>query len=245
MVTIRTQKRFKNGLKRCVPPILMDAYKKRQDYAIMKTAGATPQEARFILPSKSLEEIFPHIEEAQISIQPIQLHPQDAYALPLREVLTIALICQHLMPKKIFEIGTFTGSTTLTMATNSDAETEVFTLDLDEQDERVGSYFRDKEIPNKITQLFGNSLVFDFEPFQSSMDVVFVDGDHSYKGVAADTKTAFHLLRPGGVIIWDDYRWEKYVGCAGVTKCLNELGKTKRVSQVSGTRLAVYQDVGE
>lgn len=239
------QPNFKHILKDCIPPLLMNAYKRRKSLALMKFAGATPQEARFLLPVKSLEDVFPGIEPALLNIQPVQLHPQDDYALPLREVLTIALICQHLMPKKIFEIGTFTGSTTLTMATNSDAETEVFTLDLDEQDERVGSYFRDKEIPNKITQLFGNSLVFDFEPFQNSMDIIFVDGDHSYKGVAADTKTAFQLLRPGGVIIWDDYIWEKYVGCAGVTKCLNALQATKNISQIAGTRLAIYQDRGE
>ena len=245
MIKVEGQRSLKSVLKDCVPPLLMNFYRQRKSHALMKTAGATPQEARFLLPVKPLEEVFPGMEAAPVHIQPPQLYPKDDYALPLREVLTIALICRHVKPERIFEIGTFTGSTTLAMAANSASETEVFTLDLDGQDERVGSFFRDVAVPYRIRQLYGNSQAFDFAPFENAMDIVFVDGDHSYSGVTADTKTAFRLLRTGGVIIWDDYRWEKYVGCAGVTKCLNELQKTKHILQIEGTRLAIYRDAAE
>lgn len=36
-------------------------------------------------------------------------------------------------------------------------------------------------------------------------DVVFIDGDHSFKGVEIDTALARSVLRQGGMIIWHDY----------------------------------------
>ena len=41
------------------------------------------------------------------------------YALPMLKLVTIGGLCQHLKPKRIFEIGTYTGSTTLIMAMNA------------------------------------------------------------------------------------------------------------------------------
>ena len=38
-------------------------------------------------------------------------------------------------------------------------------------------------------------------------DVVYVDGDHQAKSAMADAVLAWRLLRPGGVMIFDDYRW--------------------------------------
>ena len=42
-----------------------------------------------------------------------------------------------------------------------------------------------------------------------SFDVVFVDGSHAYLDVAFDTDLGWLLLKPGGVMIWDDYLWKK------------------------------------
>jgi predicted O-methyltransferase YrrM len=39
----------------------------------------------------------------------------------------------------------------------------------------------------------------------SPCDAVFIDGDHSRKGVLNDTALAFEVLRPGGIVIWHDY----------------------------------------
>jgi len=51
------------------------------------------------------------------------------------------------------------------------------------------------------------------------------------------------LLRPGGVIVWDDYRWLEYhEECVGVTLFLHDFQKTYPVFNLSGTRFAVYVD---
>ena len=41
---------------------------------------------------------------------------------------------------------------------------------------------------------------------EASMDAVFVDGDHSYDGVAADIAAWWPVVRPGGWLGGDDYR---------------------------------------
>lgn len=40
-------------------------------------------------------------------------------------------------------------------------------------------------------------------------DVIYIDGDHDREPTLADSLYAWTLLRTGGVLIWDDYRWER------------------------------------
>lgn len=40
-------------------------------------------------------------------------------------------------------------------------------------------------------------------------DIVFVDGSHAYADVVVDNQYAWRLLKPGGVLIWDDYLWRR------------------------------------
>lgn len=39
------------------------------------------------------------------------------------------------------------------------------------------------------------------------LDLVYIDGNHMSKHVLEDAVNAFYLLKPGGVIIFDDYGW--------------------------------------
>ena len=41
--------------------------------------------------------------------------------------------------------------------------------------------------------------------FPEGIDMLFIDGDHSYKGIATDFDLYFPLVNPGGYIIFDDY----------------------------------------
>lgn len=49
---------------------------------------------------------------------------------------------------------------------------------------------------------------FDLTPdhFHKMIDVIFIDGDHSKKAVRHDSELARAWVRPGGIIIWHDYR---------------------------------------
>jgi Methyltransferase domain len=42
------------------------------------------------------------------------------------------------------------------------------------------------------------------------LDWIYIDGDHNYKSVSSDLRTAAALVRPGGYIMGDDYRLDKW-----------------------------------
>ena len=163
----------------------------------------------------------------------IQRNPM---VLPLGDLLSISAICAVRQPQRVFEIGTYTGSTTLLMAMNTAASAELFTLDLrvDDMPEswldanskppfEAGILFRDTPFQSKIRQLFGRSDAFDFSKYKGSIDLVYIDADHSYDAVFSDSKIAFELVSPGGMIVWDDYRWlpEHSAMLASQTLCIS------------------------
>lgn len=156
--------------------------------------------------------------------------------------------------KRIFEFGTFFGSTTLNLALNSPEDAEIFTLDLGreeaatlEQDpadapltqmhfERSAMEFQDTPVSRKIKQLTGNSKAFDFSPWRDSIDLVFIDGGHDYATVKSDTENAFKILRKGrpACAFWHDYR---NPDCSGNTYFLDELSKSLDLFHVEDTML--------
>jgi hypothetical protein len=170
----------------------------------------------------------------------------------LLENVVINKLVQHRHPRRIFEIGTFDGRTTLTMAANA-PKADIFTLDLPPDhanalplapnDRRYidkpesGGRFKGTPYAQRITQLFGDSATFDYRPFDHSVDVVFVDGSHAYDYVRSDSEAALRMATPGGLILWHDYgAWD------GVTRALNELHQCdprfRDARHIAGTSLA-------
>jgi len=41
----------------------------------------------------------------------------------------------------------------------------------------------------------------------SSFDFIYIDGDHSTKAVLEDFTLSFPLLKPNGIMVFDDYNW--------------------------------------
>lgn len=180
--------------------------------------------------------------------------------ISVQELAVLASLVRLREPQRIFEFGTFDGRSTVNMAVNGTGQTHVFTLDLprematatsfklDPNDvqyivkEQSGARYRGSDVSGRITQLYGDSATFDFSPYQGTVDVVFVDGSHSYEYVLSDSRNAIQLLRGGrGVIIWHDYgTWP------GVTRALNDLRREdprfaglKRVLDTSFGYLAI------
>jgi len=201
------------------------------------------------LPTVSLEDLFP--EGAGLSIRLEHGFPRAKANLTLDELAVIALICQWLKPSAVFEFGTFNGRTTLNLAANTPVDAKIYTLDLPAAgetafdvetrdsdfhlEERSGSYFRGTGFSGKIEQLWCDSARFDEAAFRGLVDLVFVDGAHSYEYVRSDTTKALAMVRPGGIILWHDY-------CAwypGVFKHLHELLPTYPIQHIEGTHLAI------
>lgn len=168
----------------------------------------------------------------------------------------IAALVAELGARTFFEIGTSLGRTTWTVAHHNPG-LSVLTLDmpLDDSDgttafaigaddrayfrpaDACGEAFRDTPEAAAITQLWGDSARFDFSPFAGRIDVVYVDGAHTYDYVAADTRAALEMLAPGGMIIWDDYATSP-----GVYEYLTRHAADfdRPLYHVLGTRMAFY-----
>ncbi len=241
-------------LNSCTGSGIPGSHRRRQD------PPQRPSDVPQLLPVRGLSELFPGIERAEVRFPISRLERQGEWALPLAELLTVAAICRYTQPRRIYEMGTYTGATTLGMVLNAPDDAEVYTLDLDPTERAaigttvdgadasaiaVGACFRDTPIAYRVHQLFGNTLTFDHSPYFGTIDLVLIDANHTYPYVRSDSETAFRLLRPGGTIIWDDYTWEQeHPECAGVAQCLNELVPIHRLFHIRGTRLAIYLDSG-
>jgi predicted O-methyltransferase YrrM len=188
--------------------------------------------------------IPPHGTPVQmLSIEAVygSMPPQDLYAL-LRVV-------RWVRPKRIFEIGTFQGATTAHMALNSDAE--IFTLDLPrdlvtqtsdyppadlallQSREEIGKRYR--EFDGRIHQLYGDSRIFDFNPYQRSCDLVLVDACHLFDYVMSDSRNAFKLLRETGAIMWHDFG-----SSIDVNRACKALAQQHKIYHLEGTCLTLY-----
>jgi len=176
--------------------------------------------------------------------------PVASYATDL---VSMCMLCQLLQPRVIFEIGTFRGSGALHWAANAPTA-EVYTLDLPpdshpelqmtEMDKRFvdgharneNMFFEGHPEERRIHCLLGDSATFDFSSFFGKVDLLFIDGAHSYEYVRNDTLRGLECCKPGSVIAWHDYG---RVGLNGVYKWLHEFSGTRHtIFRVPGGSLA-------
>ena len=174
----------------------------------------------------------------------------------LPELVFIATLARIKAPKRVVEIGTFDGNTTLQLAVNTPDDTEIYTLDLpigldtspgvDGQDARyivsdlrVQRRFLNTRFHNRIRQCYGDSLLYDFAQFAEGgkPDFIFIDAGHSYECVRNDTEKSLEILAPGGTIVWQDFgsSWP------GVYQYLAELSGRLNLLHIEETSLVVYQ----
>jgi len=110
--------------------------------------------------------------------------------------------------RRILEIGTAQGGTTLLLARAIPTTDWLVTVDLRPRHRRtlrflagdgrvvhsLGGSSRAPAVRHRIATLAAG------EP----LDLLFIDGDHSYEGARADYECYVPLVRPGGLIAWHD-----------------------------------------
>jgi predicted O-methyltransferase YrrM len=64
--------------------------------------------------------------------------------------------------------------------------------------------------PEKVTTIAGFSQEEVRKLPPSSFDLIYVDGSHAADDVLADAVEAWEVLKPGGILIFDDYAWLGY-----------------------------------
>jgi predicted O-methyltransferase YrrM len=199
------------------------------------------------IPQRFPTDIWPGLESITAQVR----MGRSGFELPPAERLVLDAVVRFKAPRAIFELGTWTGSSTALLADAAPPGAVVHTVDLPEElfagksgwwgpdgAGMVGREFNGKpEYADRIVQHRADLASFDVAPFRSEVDVVFVDDGHSYEDVHRDSEIALQMVRPGGCIIWDDYAAPH----AESVRALNELAEQIPLVHIAGTRFVAYQ----
>ena len=195
------------------------------------------------LPVEYLVRLFPGIENETVSTD---VSVDHHFALPYGESTILSAIIRHMKPHTVFEFGTFTGLTTKIIADLSPKGTVIHTIDLPADEilwepwiaEVIGQEFLGRqEYQGRIISHRFSTRRFNFTPFASSIDLVFVDASHEYEDVVHDSRRAIEIVSDCGVVIWDDYQ----PTTLGVVAALNEIAREAKLVRVANSRLVLYR----
>lgn len=238
----------RRAVRACMPYGLVERRRRR----MAADRGRVGEPIPLSIEERSVDRLLPRGVPETVQLPTAELVRCDFMVSPPRELAVIGAICRAMAPNRIFEFGTYIGSATRVMAMNCDAQ--IATLDIDpETRERLygpahsaavsyqsGSAFLGTPEAARVKQVFGDSRTFDYGPYVGLMDLVFVDANHTYPFVKNDSEWALRLLRPGGLVVWDDYAYTlEHPECSGVAQYVNELSRRMPCYRIEGTRLAV------
>jgi predicted O-methyltransferase YrrM len=116
------------------------------------------------------------------------------------------LLCRMMQPRRILEIGTYTGYSAICMARGMAESGELVTIEInDELRSFADSFFKKAGLQTVITQLTGSALNI-IPELEGEFDLVFVDGDK--REYPEYYKLVFDKVRAGGFILADNVLWD-------------------------------------
>src|SRR5882724_411303 len=209
-------------------------------------------DAGLYLPMVTLEEIAPISTEFKVS------RPWDwGGSMSITEISSICHLVAARAPRKVLEIGSFRGFTTLNLAINS-PEGEIHTLDLPldvnpattefESNDleiinaRGDYYYEGRKEAARIHQHYGDTATFDYNKIGMGVDFCLIDAAHSYQYVRNDTARVLPLMTDNSLMLWHDYGRNDFLAAPdhkwGVTRFLHEIADVG-VRILRGTSLGV------
>ena len=194
--------------------------KQLQDYILKYGLKLHPIQKEIINHNLSLGDV----KRMQISISQCQF---------LHLIIKVSKI------RKVLEIGTFTGLSTLSMSLALPDEGEIIALDKDKKTNKIAiNFFKKANQNHKIKTIIKPALESLIKIRNEKFDLVFIDADKmNYKKYY---KISLDLLNKGGLIIIDNVLWHGEVVDKNIndkyTKSIRELNdfisKDKKVEKV-------------
>ena len=141
----------------------------------------------------------------------------------------LSMLSFMIRPKRILEIGTFTGYSALCLAEGLVDGGELITIDVNEElEDRVRGYISSAGMDNKIRYIIGNAVTL-IPNIDGPFDLVFIDADkHNYLQYY---QLVFDKVSSGGFIMVDNTLWNGKVTSADIvmkdkdTRNLDEFNK--------------------
>jgi predicted O-methyltransferase YrrM len=117
----------------------------------------------------------------------------------------LEFISRMMKPKRILEIGTFTGYSALALAKGLTKEGKLITIEINEELENtLHKHFSQSEQAQQIELIIGNALEI-IPGLTPEFDLIFVDGDkEQYPDYY---RLAIEKLKPGGFMLIDNVLW--------------------------------------
>lgn len=116
------------------------------------------------------------------------------------------MLCQMIRPKRILELGTFAGYSALCMAEALDEDSEIHTLEVnDELEEFAQGFFDQSEHGHKIKLFIGDALEI-IPQLEDTYDLVFIDANKRH--YPEYYEAIFEKVNVGGYIIGDNILWD-------------------------------------
>lgn len=168
----------------------------------------------------------------QLREETYQDAPQSHMISGLQQGRFLAVMSKMLRPRRILELGTFTGYATLCMAEGLAEDGKIITLDIDEALSYLPKkYFAQSEFADKIEFRLQDGREY-LRNTDEVFDLVFVDAN---KGAYVDY---FHLVKPklksGSVVLFDNVLW--------YGKVLEENPKSKMTKTIKALNDLVVKD---
>jgi len=114
----------------------------------------------------------------------------------------LSMFSRMIEPRRILEIGTFTGYSALCLAEGLTPDGKIITLDINEETNRTAKEFWAKsEYQDKIESVLGNASEI-ISTLDETFDLVFIDADKP--AYANYYNAVFPKIRVGGVIVADN-----------------------------------------
>jgi Predicted O-methyltransferase len=117
----------------------------------------------------------------------------------------IVMLCRMIRPKRILELGTFTGYSALCFAEGTEEDAEIHTIERnDELEDLATGWFKLSEYGHKITLHIGNALEL-IPHLEGTFDLAFLDADK--REYIEYYETIFPKIPSGGFILADNTLW--------------------------------------
>lgn len=118
----------------------------------------------------------------------------------------LKMFCRMIRPKRVLEIGTYTGYATLCLAEGCDDEAEIHTIEInDEMEDFIRKYLEQSPYRHKIHLHIGDAREI-IPKMEMKLDLVFIDADKRLYSAYYDL--IFPMVRKGGLILADNTLWD-------------------------------------
>lgn len=178
---------------------------------------------RLQLPTYPWNELVPerigHVQLCPDRINAWETHHGDA--------VVICSLCKMVEPKRILEIGTCHGLTTIHLAMNA-LHAEIDTYDIDTSAGR--RIFQSPESMKSRIRVHLKNVHDDRQALLEGdrFDFVFIDGSHKEEHVEKDSLLALEIISADGIVAWHDYsRTGGFTGSNAVPEVLARLAKER------------------